>query len=81
MYDLSFYIVRDDGVAKCHTDVARSTYFAISIFEIMRLMEKAGFMGFDVSIMFSVSLSQWAFDQVETNLARITLNVFEKSRQ
>jgi len=45
-YDLSFYVVRDDGgTTECHIDVARSTYYAISISEIIHLMEKAGFIG------------------------------------
>jgi SAM-dependent methyltransferase len=43
LYDLSFYIVRDDGNSECRTLVARSTYYAITISELTRLMEKAGF--------------------------------------
>jgi len=43
LYDVSFYIVRDDGGSECHTTVLRSTYYAISISDIIRLMEKAGF--------------------------------------
>src|SRR5215831_1192147 len=44
-YDLTFYVIRDGGTTECHIDVARSTYYAISISEITHLMEKAGFIG------------------------------------
>jgi hypothetical protein len=43
LYDVSFYIVRDDGGSECHTTVLRSTYYAVFISDIIRLMEKAGF--------------------------------------
>jgi SAM-dependent methyltransferase len=44
-YDVTFYIVHDLGGSECHTVVARSTYYAISISDLIRLMEKAGFGG------------------------------------
>ena len=43
LYDLSFYFVRDDGTGECRTEVARSTYYAVTISELIRLMEQAGF--------------------------------------
>lgn len=43
LYDLSFYFVRDDGADECRTEVARSTYYAVLIPELIRLMEHAGF--------------------------------------
>jgi SAM-dependent methyltransferase len=41
--ELSFYCVRDDGAGECRTEVARSTYYAVSVSELIRLMEQAGF--------------------------------------
>ena len=43
LYDVHFYVVRDDGAANCETHVMRSTYYAISIAELMTLMARAGF--------------------------------------
>lgn len=43
LYDLSFYIVRDDGAGECRSEVVRSTYYAVLIPELIRLMEQAGF--------------------------------------
>ena len=43
LYDLSFYVVRDAGGSECKARVARTTYYAISIVELIRLMEMAGF--------------------------------------
>ncbi|MGH7927403.1 MAG: class I SAM-dependent methyltransferase [Candidatus Binatia bacterium] len=43
LYDMHFYIVRDDGTETCQTQVMRSTYYAISIAELMELMARAGF--------------------------------------
>jgi len=43
LYDVSFYIVHDDGGSECHTIVLRSTYYSISIADLIRLMKKAGF--------------------------------------
>jgi SAM-dependent methyltransferase len=43
LYDLSFYFVRDEGAGECNTEVARSTYYAVSISELVHLMEQAGF--------------------------------------
>ena len=43
VYDVSFYIVHDVGGSECHTIVVHSTYYAISIADIIRLMESAGF--------------------------------------
>jgi len=42
-YDVSFYIVHDAGGSECHTIVLRSTYYAIAIADVIRLMEQAGF--------------------------------------
>lgn len=41
-YDLSLYIVRDSG-SECGTAVARTTYYAIPLAQLTRLMESAGF--------------------------------------
>jgi SAM-dependent methyltransferase len=43
LYDLSFYVVRDDGGSECSTQVVRTTYYAVSIPALIRLMEAAGF--------------------------------------
>ncbi|HVR92225.1 MAG TPA: methyltransferase domain-containing protein [Casimicrobiaceae bacterium] len=43
LYDVSFYIVHDVGGSDCHTVVLRSTYYAISVADLIRLMYKAGF--------------------------------------
>ena len=42
---MSFYIVHDAGGRECHTTVLRSTYYAIAVADVIRLMEKAGFAG------------------------------------
>jgi SAM-dependent methyltransferase len=42
-YNVHFYVVRDDGAENCETHVMRSTYYAISITELMTLMARAGF--------------------------------------
>lgn len=42
-YDLSLYLVRDALGAHCKTEVFRSTYYAITIPELMNLMVRAGF--------------------------------------
>lgn len=43
LYDVHFYVVRDDGAENCETHVMRSTYYAISIAELMTMMALAGF--------------------------------------
>jgi SAM-dependent methyltransferase len=43
LYDMSFYVVRDDGGSECSTQVTRTTYHAVSIPALIRLMEAAGF--------------------------------------
>jgi len=43
LYDVSFYIVHDVGGSECHTVVLRSTYYAIAVADLVRLMERAGF--------------------------------------
>jgi hypothetical protein len=43
LYDMSFYVVRDEGDGECRTRVMRTTYYAISVADVTRLMERAGF--------------------------------------
>ena len=43
LYDMNFYVVRDDGADICETHVMRSTYYAISTPVLMTLMVRAGF--------------------------------------
>jgi SAM-dependent methyltransferase len=43
LYDMSFYIVHDLGGTECQTTVFRSTYYAISIVDLVSLMTRAGF--------------------------------------
>ena len=43
LYDMSLYVVLDDGSANCRTLVMRSIYYAISIDELLRLMARVGF--------------------------------------
>ncbi len=43
LYDVHFYVVRDDGGDDCQAHVMRSTYYAISIVELMTMMARAGF--------------------------------------
>jgi hypothetical protein len=42
-YDLHFYFVADDGKDSCVTHVFRSSYYAVSIEHLMRLMVSVGF--------------------------------------
>jgi SAM-dependent methyltransferase len=42
-YTVTLYIVEDRGESDCHTHVMRSTYYAISIGQLERLMGQAGF--------------------------------------
>ncbi|GEM_PF-127092 len=42
-YDVTMYFVDDRGGSECHTHVFRSTYYAISIQNLMDLMKRAGF--------------------------------------
>jgi SAM-dependent methyltransferase len=43
IYDLHFYFVADDGQSTCTTHVFRSSYYAVSIEHLIRLMVSAGF--------------------------------------
>lgn len=43
LYDLSFYLVRDDLAGECRIDVGRSTYYAVPIAKLIQLMKGAGF--------------------------------------
>ena len=43
LYEMHFYVVRDDGADNCETHVMRSRYYAISIVELMTMMARAGF--------------------------------------
>jgi hypothetical protein len=43
LYNVHFYIVRDDGAENCETHVVRSTYYAVSIVDVMAMMARAGF--------------------------------------
>jgi SAM-dependent methyltransferase len=43
LYNVHFYVVCDEGTENCETHVMRSTYFAISIAELMLMMGRAGF--------------------------------------
>ncbi len=43
LYNVHMYVVRDEGAEKCETHVMRSTYYAISISELMKMMGHAGF--------------------------------------
>jgi len=43
LYDVHFYVVRDEGAESCETHVMRSTYYAVSIADVMAMMARAGF--------------------------------------
>lgn len=43
LYEMHFYVVRDDGGDICDTHVMRSTYYAVSIAELVTMMTRAGF--------------------------------------
>jgi SAM-dependent methyltransferase len=43
IYDLHFYFVADDGQSSCVTHVFRSSYYAVSIEHLIRLMVSVGF--------------------------------------
>lgn len=43
LYDLSLYLVRDDGGGTCSTAVFRSTYYAVSVERTCELLAEAGF--------------------------------------
>ena len=45
VYDLSIYLIRDDGEKRADTRVFRSQYYAISTSKIIELMQEAGFKG------------------------------------
>jgi SAM-dependent methyltransferase len=42
-YDISMYVVEDDGGIECRTHVMRSTYYAVPISRLLELMTEAGF--------------------------------------
>ncbi len=43
LYDLSMYMIIDDGTSKATTKVFRSTYYAISVDRLIELLSSAGF--------------------------------------
>jgi hypothetical protein len=43
LYDVHFYVVRDEGAEKCEIHVMRSVYYAVSIDKLATLMARAGF--------------------------------------
>ena len=43
IYDLQFYFVADNGQSPCLTHVLRSSYYAVSIEHLIRLMVSVGF--------------------------------------
>jgi SAM-dependent methyltransferase len=43
IYDLSMYVIQDDGASPCETHVMRTRYYAIGIDKLMELMRAAGF--------------------------------------
>lgn len=43
IYEVSLYLVRDEGSDQCETFVARTRYYAVSIARLSELMEQAGF--------------------------------------
>jgi SAM-dependent methyltransferase len=43
IYDLSMYFVKDEGTARCETQVVRAKYYAITVDRLMTLLVQAGF--------------------------------------
>ncbi len=43
IYELSMYFVQDEGAAECKTRVVHTKYYAIGTWQLMDLMEQAGF--------------------------------------
>jgi len=43
IYEISMYIVKDEGEEECQTQVMRSHYYAIGTDKLMKLMEQAGY--------------------------------------
>ena len=43
LYDLSMYVIEDDGCDYCKTHVMRSRYYAITTTKLIQLMSEAGF--------------------------------------
>ena len=43
LYDVDFYVVRHASNESCQAHVMRSTYYAITIAELILLMTRAGF--------------------------------------
>jgi len=43
LYDVHFYVVRDEGIENCEVHVMRSVYYAVSIAALTMLMARAGF--------------------------------------
>ena len=45
IYDVTFYFVEDHGEPVCRTHAFRSTYYAVTISSLMKLMRRTGFVG------------------------------------
>lgn len=45
IYDLSMYLIRDDGSRQAETKIFRSEYYAVTVSKIVELMREAGFKG------------------------------------
>jgi SAM-dependent methyltransferase len=43
IYEISMYIVKDDGGLECMTQVMRGQYYAVGTDKLMKLMEQAGY--------------------------------------
>jgi len=43
IYDVTFYFVEDSGEPVCRAHAFRSTYYAVTIYLLMKLMRRAGF--------------------------------------
>ena len=43
VYEMSMYIVEDDGSAECNTQVMRAKYYAVGSTRLLELLEEAGF--------------------------------------
>ena len=43
IYEMSMYMVKDDGRAECKTQVIRAKYYAVGTTRLLELLEAAGF--------------------------------------
>ena len=43
LYDVTLYVVRDEGASRCETAAFRSTYYAVPVERVAELMVSAGF--------------------------------------